>query len=105
MAQAPNIIWISTPNIYSINKVFMQQILETIGQTTKNNIDKNPEEMPKIEPIILEFYRWVTQYLFNLEADEHRHTGAITVHPELRQVVNETWSLIWNTFEKLHKNK
>ena len=47
MAQSPNIIWILTPNIYSINKVFVQQILETIGQTTKENIDKTPEEMLK----------------------------------------------------------
>ena len=70
MAQSPNIIRVSTPNIYSINKVFVQQVLEVIGQTTKCNIDKNPQEMLKIKPIILEFYRQITQYLFNLEADE-----------------------------------
>ena len=57
MAQSPNIIRISTPNIYSINKVFVQQVLEVIGQATKCNIDKNPQEMLNIEPIILEFYR------------------------------------------------
>ena len=57
MAQSPNIIRIPNPNIYSINKVYVQQILETIGQTTKDNIKKNPEEMLKIEPIILEYYR------------------------------------------------
>ena len=67
MAQSPNIIRVSTPNIYSINKVLVQQVLEVIGQTTKTNIDKNPQEMLKIEPIILEFYRQITQYLFNLE--------------------------------------
>ena len=104
MAQSPNIIRVSTPNIYSINKVFVQKVLEVIGQTTKCNIDKNPQEMLKIEPIILEFYRQITRYLFNLEADEKRHTGVITIHPELRQVVTDTWSAVWNSFEKLHKN-
>ena len=83
----------------------MQQVLEVTGQTTKTNIDKNPQEMLKIEPIILEFYRKITQYLFNLEADEKRHTGVIAIHPELRQVVTDTWSAVWNSFEKLHKIK
>ena len=66
MAQSPNIIRVLTPTIYSINKVLVQQVLEVIGQTTKSNIDKNPQEMLKIKPIILEFYRQITQYLFNL---------------------------------------
>ena len=79
-------------------------MLEVIGQTTKSNIDKNPQEMLKLKPIILEFYRQITQYLFNLEADEKRHRGVITLHPELRQVVNDTWGVVWNSFEKLHKN-
>ena len=60
MAQLPNIIRISTPNIYSINKVLVQKVLEVIGQTTKSNIDRNPQEMLKIELIILEFYRKIT---------------------------------------------
>ena len=103
MAQSPNIIWVSTTNIYSINKVFVQQVLEVIGQTTKNNIDKNPQEMLKIKPVILEFYKQVMWYLFNLEANEKRHTGMLTLHPKLRQVINETQEAVWNSFEKLHK--
>ena len=105
MAQIPNIIRVSTPNIYSINKVYVQQILETIGQTTKNNIDRNPKEMLKIGPIILECYRQITRYLFNLEADEKRYTGIITAFPKLWQIVNETWSEVWDTFKKLHKEE
>ena len=89
MAQSPNIIRVLTPNIYSINKVYVQQILETIGQTTKDNIDKNPKEMLKIEPIILEYYRQITHYLFSLEADEKRYMGIITAYPKLQQIVNK----------------
>ena len=101
--QAPNIIGISTTNIYSVNKVFVQQILETIGQITKENIDKNPGEMLKIEPFILEFYRQLTRYLFSLEANEKRHMGLITIHHEYRQIVTRTWSVVWNTFKRLHQ--
>ena len=61
--------------------------------------------MLKIEPIILEYYRQITQYLFSLEANEKRHTGIITAYPELWQIVNETWGAVWDTFEKLCKEK
>ena len=60
MAQSPNIIQVTTTNIYSINRVFVQQALEIIGQTTKSNIDQNPQEMLKIKPVILELYKQVT---------------------------------------------
>ena len=83
--------------------MFVQQILERIGQITKENIDKNPEEMLKIEPFILELYRQLTRYLFSLEANEKRHMGSITLHPEYRQIVTRTWSVVWNTFERLHQ--
>ena len=33
---------IETYNIYSVNKVLLQQILETIGQITKKTLDKKP---------------------------------------------------------------
>ena len=42
-SQANRIIEIETYNIYSVNKVLLQQILETIGQITKKILDKNPQ--------------------------------------------------------------
>ena len=83
----------------------MQQALEIIGQTTKSNIDQNPQEMLKIKLVILELYKQVTQHLFELEADEKRHTGMVTSHPELRQAFNETWGAVWDSFEKLHQEE
>ena len=41
-SQANRIIEIETYNIYSVNKVLLQQILETIGQITKKILDKKP---------------------------------------------------------------
>ena len=41
--QANRIIEIETYNIYSVNKVLLQQILETIGQIMKKTLDKNPQ--------------------------------------------------------------
>ena len=105
MAQSPNIIQVTTTNIYSINRVFVQQTLEIIGQTTKSNIDQNPQEMLKIKLVILELYKQVTQYLFELEADKKRHTGVVTSHPKLRQAVNKTWGAVWDSFEKLHQEE
>ena len=40
-SQADSIIEIETYNIYSVNKVLLQQILETIGQITKKALNKN----------------------------------------------------------------
>ena len=65
MAQSPNIIWVTSTNIYYINRVFIQQTLEVIGQITKSNTDLNPWEMLKIKPVILELYKQIMQYLFN----------------------------------------
>ena len=49
-SQANRIIEIETCNIYSVNKVLLQQILETIGQITKKTLDKNPQQIIKLEP-------------------------------------------------------
>ena len=66
----PSVIQVSTPNIYSVNKVLVQQIIEIIGCITKNHIDTNSIQMLSIKSMILEFYRQITRYLFNLKAEE-----------------------------------
>ena len=69
---------VETYNIYSVNnKVLLQQILETIGQITKKTLDKNPQQVMKLKPLILELYRQLMHFLFNLEAKENRKTGQI----------------------------
>ena len=105
MAQSLNIIWVTSTNIYSINRVFIQQTLEIIGQITKSNIDQNPQEMLKIKPVILELYKQIMWYLFEQETNEKRYTGMITSYPKLRQAVNETWGAVWDSFEKLHQEE
>ena len=82
-SQANRIIEIEIYNIYSVNKVLLQQILETIGQITKKTLDKNPQQIMKLEPLVLELYRQLTCFLFNLEADESRKTGQISIQPEV----------------------
>ena len=47
-SQADRIIEIETYNIYSVNKVLLQQILETVGQVTKKALDKNPQQVRKL---------------------------------------------------------
>ena len=47
-SQANRIIEIETYNIYSVNKVLLQQILETVGQITKTALDKNPQQGQEI---------------------------------------------------------
>ena len=69
-SQADRIIEIETYNIYSVNKVLLQQILETVGQITKKALNKNPQQVRKLEPLVLELYRQLTHFLFNLEAEE-----------------------------------
>ena len=82
-SQANRIIEIETYNIHSVNKVLLQQILETIGQITKKILDKNPQQIMKLEPLVLELYRQLTCLLFNLEAEENRKTGQISIQPEV----------------------
>ena len=82
-SQANRIIQIETYNIYYVNKVLLQQILETVGQITKKILDKNQQQIMKLEPLVLELYRQLTCFLFNLEAEENRKTGQISIQPEV----------------------
>ena len=50
--------------------MLLQQILETIGQITKKMLDKNLQQVMKLKPLILELYRQLMHFLFNLEAKE-----------------------------------
>ena len=99
-SQADRIIEIETYNIYSVNKVLLQQILETIGQITKKALNKNPQQVRKLEPLVLELYRQLTHFLFNLEAEENRKTGQISIYPEVQLLVTKVWNNIWGTLEE-----
>ena len=83
LSQANKIIEIATYNVHSINKVLVQQILGTIGQITKKTLDRNPQQIMKLKPMILELYRQLTCFLFNLEAKEKTETVQISIHPEV----------------------
>ena len=91
---------VETYNIYSVNKVLLQQILETIGQITKKMLDKNPQQVMKLKPLILELYRQLTCLLFNLEAKESAKTGQISIQPEVQFLVTKIWNDIWKTLEE-----
>ena len=82
-SQINKIIEVETYNIYSVNKVLLQQILKTIRQITKKIPDRNPQQIMKLKPMILELYRQLTHFLFNLEAKENTNTGQISVQPEV----------------------
>ena len=99
-SQANRIIEIETYNIYSVNKVLLQQILETVGQITKRTLDKNLQQVMKLEPLLLELYRQLTCFLFNLEAEENRKTGQISIQPEVQLLVTKVWNDIWRTLEE-----
>ena len=62
------IIEVETYNIYSVNKVLLKQILETIGQITKKTLDKNPQQIMKLKPMVLELYRQLTHFLLKLRS-------------------------------------
>ena len=93
-------IRIETSNIYSVNKVLLHQILETVGQITSKTLNKNPQQVRKLEPLVLELYRQLTRFLFNLEAEENRRTGQISISPDVHLLVTKTWNHIWETLEK-----
>ena len=93
-------IKIETSNIYSVNKVLLQQILETVGQITSKTLNKNPQQIRKLEPLVLELYRQLTHFLFNLEAEENRRTGQISISPDVHLLVTKTWNHIWETLEE-----
>ena len=99
-SQADRIIEIETYSIYSVNKVLLQQILETVGQITKKALNKNPQQVRKLEPLVLELYRQLTCFLFNLEAEENRKTGQSSIYPDVRLLVTNVWNHIWRTLEE-----
>ena len=99
-SQVDREIKIETSNIYSVNKVLLQQILETVGQITSKTLNKNPQQVRKLEPLVLELYRQLTRFLFNLEAEENRRTGQISISPDLCLLVTRTWNHIWETLEE-----
>ena len=99
-SQVDREIKIETSNIHSVNKVLLQQILETVGQITSKTLNKNPQQVRKFEPLVLELYRQLTHFLFNLEAEENRRTGQISISPDLRLLVTRTWNYIWETLEE-----
>ena len=69
--------------MHSVNKVLVQQILENIGQITKKTLDRDPQQIIILKPMILELYRQLTCFLFNLEAAENIKTGQISMYPEV----------------------
>ena len=99
-SQVDREIKIETSNIYSVNKVLLQQILETVGQITSKTLNKNPQQVRKLEPLVLELCRQLTRFLFNLEAEENRRTGQISISPDLCLLVTRTWNHIWETLEE-----
>ena len=98
-SQVDREIKIETSNIYSVNKVLLQQILETVGQITSKALNKNPQ-VRKLEPLVLELYRQLTHFLFNLEAEENRKTGQISISPDVRLLGTKVWNHIWKTLEE-----
>ena len=82
-SQADRVIEIETYNIYSVNKVLLHLVLETVGQIMKRALNKNPQQIMKLEPLVVELYRQLTHFLFNLEAEETRKTGQISIQPEI----------------------
>ena len=100
ISQVDRIIEIETCNIYSVIKVWLQQILETVGQITKKALDKNPQQVRKLEPLVLELYRQLTHFLFSLEAEENRKSGQISIFPDVQLLVTKVWNHIWKTLEE-----
>ena len=99
-SQVDRIIEIETCNIYSVNKVLLQQILETVGQIPKKTLNKNPQQIRKLEPLVLELYRQLTHFLFNLEAEENRKSGQISIFPDVWLLVTKVWNHIWKTLKE-----
>ena len=99
-SQVDREIKIETSNIYSVNKELLQQMLETVGQITSKALNKNPQQVRKLEPLVLELYRQLTHFLFNLEAEENRKTGQISISPDVCLLVTRTWNHIWETLEE-----
>ena len=99
-SQVDREIKIETSNIYSVNKVLLQQTLETVGQITSKALNKNPQQVRKLEPLVLELYRQLTCFLFSLEAEENRKTGQISIFSDIQLLVTKVWNHIWKTLEE-----
>ena len=99
-SQVDREIKIQTSNKYSVNKVLLQQILETVGQITSKILNRNPQQVRKLEPLVLELYRQLTCFLFNLEAEENRKTGQTSIFPDVRLLVTKTWNHLWKALEE-----
>ena len=99
-SQVDREIKIETNNIYSVNKVLLQQILETVGQITTKTLNKNPQQVRKLEPLVLELYRQLTCFLFNLEAEENQKSGQISIFPDVWLLVTQVWNHIWKILEE-----
>ena len=54
----------------------------------------------KLEPLVLELYRQLTHFLFNLEAEVNRKTGQISIQPEVQLLVTKVWNDIWRTLKE-----
>ena len=100
ISQVDREIKIETSNIYSVNKVLLQQILETVGQITSKTLNKNPQQVRELEPLVLELCRQLTCFLFNLEAEENQKSGQISIFPDVRLLVTKVWNHIWKTLEE-----
>ena len=70
-SQVNRIIEVETYNICSVNKVLLQQISEMTRQITRKTLDRNLQQIMKLKPMVLELYRQLTCFLFNLEAKEN----------------------------------
>ena len=67
-SQVDREIKIETSNIYSVNKVLLQQILETVGQITSRTLNKNPQQIRKLEPLVLEFVQTTNTFPVQLRS-------------------------------------
>ena len=81
--QINKVMEVETCNIYSVNGVLLQQILETIGQVMEKTLDRDPQQVMRLKPLMLELCRQLVHFLFNLEAEENAGTGWVSVQPEV----------------------
>ena len=54
----------------------------------------------KLKPLILELYRQLMCFLFNIEAEENRKTRLISIQAEIQMLVTKVWNDIWKTIEE-----
>ena len=61
-------IKIEASNKYSVNKVLLQQILETVGWITNKTLNKNPQQDKKLEPLVLGVVQTTTTFPVQLRS-------------------------------------